>query len=53
MVYVKTIWINDETPVNANNMNKIETALEELANTTISANERITNAQIDDLFGDI
>lgn len=27
-MYTKTNWVNNETPVNAENMNKIETALE-------------------------
>ena len=27
-MYIKTNWVNNETPVNAENMNKIETALE-------------------------
>lgn len=27
-MYTKTNWVNNETPVNAKNMNKIETALE-------------------------
>lgn len=27
-MYTKTNWVNNETPINAENMNKIETALE-------------------------
>ena len=30
MGYIKTVWVNDETPLNQENMNKIETALDEL-----------------------
>ena len=29
MSYVKTIWVNDETPVNADNMNNIENGIEQ------------------------
>lgn len=31
-MYTKTNWVNNETPVNAENMNKIETALETYEN---------------------
>ena len=31
-MYTKTNWVNNETPVNAENMNKIETALEKHEN---------------------
>lgn len=32
MSYNKTTWINDETPLNAENMNKIESGIEQNAN---------------------
>ena len=34
--YNKTNWVDNETPVNAENMNKIETALENLYNLAVS-----------------
>lgn len=33
MAYQKTTWINGETPLNANNMNKIEEALKDVKDT--------------------
>ncbi len=33
-----TIWIDGETPVNAENMNKIESRLTELENTAVTQN---------------
>jgi len=33
-----TIWIDGETPVNAENMNKIESRLNELENTAVTQN---------------
>lgn len=38
MAYQKTNWVNEETPLNANNMNKIEDELE-------SQDTRITNLE--------
>lgn len=32
MAYNKTTWVNDETPLNAENMNKIESGIEQNAN---------------------
>ena len=44
--YNKTNWVNNETPVNADNMNKIETGLENLYNLTLSPSDFSTNSQI-------
>lgn len=44
--YDKTNWINNETPVNADNMNKIETAIENLYNLALSPSDFSTNSQI-------
>lgn len=35
MDYKKTFWVDGETPVNAQNMNKIEDAIQELADTSL------------------
>lgn len=34
-VYIKTKWIDDETPVNAANLNKLENAISDLYQSTI------------------
>ncbi len=34
-----TVWIDNETPVNAENMNKIESRLTELENTKVTQND--------------
>jgi hypothetical protein len=44
--YNKTNWVDNETPVNAENMNKIETALENLYNLAVSPSDFSTNSQI-------
>lgn len=44
--YNKTNWVDNETPVNAENMNKIETALENLYTLTLSLSDFATNSQI-------
>jgi len=44
--YDKTTWVDNETPVNANNMNKIENALETLYNLSLSPADFDTNSQI-------
>ena len=44
--YDKTTWVDNETPVNASNMNKIENALETLYNLSLSPSDFNTNSQI-------
>ena len=44
--YDKTTWVDNETPVNASNMNKIENALENLYNLALSPSDFATNSQI-------
>lgn len=44
--YDKTTWVDNETPVNANNLNKIENALETLYNLSLSPSDFNTNSQI-------
>lgn len=41
-IYVKTTWIDNKTPVNAANMNKIENAIADLYSNALTASE-ITN----------
>lgn len=44
--YDKTTWVDNETPVSASNMNKIENALETLYNLSLSPSDFNTNSQI-------
>lgn len=44
--YNKTTWVDNETPVSAANMNKIENALETLYNLSLSPSDFNTNSQI-------
>lgn len=50
MSYVKTNWVNGTTPVNADNMNKIEDQLEALDNEKVVANPTLAGTE-DDLTG--
>lgn len=42
MAYTKTTWVNDETPINADNLNKIENELESLEGNISDINDDIT-----------
>ena len=49
MSYVKTNWVNNTTPLNASNLNKIEDELEILdENITYSTTEQVVGATEDD-----
>lgn len=50
MAYDKTIWVDDDTPISATNMNKIETALEsdDTRLTTLEASEFVAGTYIGD-----
>ena len=50
--YDKTTWVDNETPVNATNMNKIENALETLYNLSLSPSDFNTNSQIKPTIND-
>lgn len=49
-MYTKTNWVNNETPVNAENMNKIETALETHEN---AIEDKLDKPEIEDSQGQI
>lgn len=49
-MYTKTNWVNNETPVNAENMNKIETALETHEN---AIEDKLDKPEIDGSQGQI
>lgn len=41
MEYIKTEWVNNSTPVNADNLNKIEDCLESLVNAINDLSDRV------------
>ena len=43
--YNKTVWVNDETPINEENLNKIENQLEFLTEFSESVNNSIGNIE--------
>lgn len=45
MDYKKTFWVDGETPVNAQNMNKIEDAIQELAKLSICPSDLVKAAE--------
>ena len=51
--YVKTVWENDETQLNEDNMNKIENQLENITNEIISeeAKNYVTPASLNTTLG--
>lgn len=51
-VYDKTYWIHGETPVNAENLNKIEDAIEELYSTSVEVSQLVGKGGIDINFND-
>lgn len=48
--YEKTVWVNDETDLNEDNMNKIEEQLETLTNNAITESKKgyVTNTELSD-----
>lgn len=38
-IYIKTTWVDNKTPVNASNLNKIENAIADLYSHAVSASE--------------
>lgn len=38
-IYIKTTWVDNGTPVNAANLNKIENAISDLYNTALSSSD--------------
>lgn len=38
MIYQKTTWVNNETPMNANNLNNIENGIENIVNNMLVGN---------------
>lgn len=46
--YGRTVWVNDETDLNEDNMNKIEEQLEKLTTNAITESEKgyVTNAEL-------
>jgi hypothetical protein len=45
--YTKTIWVDNETPVNAANLNKIENAIRNITDTAISPSDLIEGEGIE------
>lgn len=46
-IYIKTTWIDNKTPINAANMNKIETTLSDLCSNSISYSDFVKGEGID------
>lgn len=46
-VYIKTTWIDNKTPINAANMNKIESAISDLCSSAISYSDLVKGEGID------
>lgn len=46
--YERTVWVNDETDLNEDNMNKIEEQLEKLTTNAITESKKdyVTNAEL-------